>query len=276
MVYKPTVFIGVLAFASLPTLGLGAETGTSRLTTVVTTQQGGGDTTTNTISYNARGLPSQFAIKGEGSFGVSGTVILTYNASDQVTCVESDFRSPFGGQTETANYIYEAGGAQRLISVESTVSTGYIFVKQFSYGTEGRVVGMTLQGEGPDGPISAVHTVDYDEMGRLVGNSHTYSAGPINEAGFYNVEYDDDGFPLSHTNKQPLNAEVSGSYSHMASTITLLETMGNAGDGTGFVSETVSTFAPGLCQVPKISDGYTVEQLFNGPPGYHPKSLCRD
>ncbi len=268
-------FMGLLACTSLPSFGFGAETGTIRLATVVTTQQGGG-TTTNTISYNARGLPSQYDIKGSGLIGISGTVNLTYNADDQIVRMESTFASLFGEQTEETYYTYETTGARRLISVQSTVSNGYTFLKQFSYSPDGRVVGMTMQGDGPDGPISAAYTVDYDDAGRIASSAHTYSAGQISDAGFYNVVYDDDGALLSHTSRQPLNEQISATYIHTQLTMTVRETMGGAEGDAGLFSEKVSTFASGPCRVPQINDGFTVEQIFNGPPGFNPDGFCRN
>ncbi len=268
-------FIGFLVYASLPSFGFGAETGTIRLTTIVTTQQGGG-TTTNTISYNTRGLPSQYDVKGSGLVGVSGTVNLTYNADGQIVRMESTLASLFGGQTEDTYYTYENTGARRLISVQSTVSNGYTFLKQFSYAPDGRVVGMSMQGDGPNGPISATHTVDYDDAGRVASSEHTYSAGQISDAGFYNVVYGDDGALLSHTSKQPLNEQISATYIHTPLTMTVREIMSGADGDEGLFSEKVSTFASGRCRVPQINDGFTIEQIFNGPPGFNPNGFCRN
>ena len=134
---------------------------------------------------------------------------------------------------------------------------------------------MTMEGNGPDGPISATHSLVYDEAGRIIRNDQTHTANGTQHIGFYDVKYDEQGAVVGHIKQQPLSAEVRGTYSYGPQTITVNETTASSDGIAGLSTAMVSTYAPGPCIIPKITDGFVIEQIFNGAPGFVPETGCR-
>lgn len=266
--------ISMVCIVAIPTFGAADETGTERVTSVVSTQSNGA-VLTNAISYNAQGLPAQYDITSSGPVSMTIATNLTYNTDNQIIRLEAKTESPFGTQTDEATYTYAPNDDGRLISVQTIVSNGYTITKQFAYGTDGRVIGMTMEGVGPDGPISATHSLVYDELGRIIRNNQTHTANGSQHTSFYDVMYDEEGTVIAHTKKQPLSAEVSGTYSYTPQTITVNETTPSSDGIAGLSVAIVSTYAPGPCVIPRITDGFVVEQIFNAPPGFVPETGCR-
>jgi len=265
---KRKLYWGLLGLVFGTSIAAADEMGTSRVSLVVATLEGGG-TSTNTISYDSDGLVVAYDIEIEGPMSFTYNWVFIYNANDQVEKIVTEVNTPFGGRTDEGMYTYEAG-TDRLINVQVSTSNGDNILKTFSYGEDGRLTGMTMETSGQGGSATEVHTVIYNEQERLTGTAFTADGITGRDAGGYSMIYDDDGRPLSYVFKRLFQPEAAGVFSYEPNIIITNETGGISG-----TTEIISTFTPGPCRIPEITDGFIIETIFNGPPGFYADAACR-
>lgn len=252
------------------------DMGSMRVTTVVSSIEGGG-TTTNQINYNERGLVSGYVITTDAP--VVGTMIITVEFSfdnlNQITRLQTDMQSSFGSEQWDFTYNYDGSDPPLLISVEGSNNIGTTATKLFTY-DEDRVIGLNSSVVTPDGQTASdIHVLTYDANGRIVSNARTYTNSEGTAPGGYDIEFGPDGAPIGYTQSEPFGGVTEAQITRTQLGITE-ESTTVFPDGSSVGAQTVSQFQPGPCRIPKLTDGYTIETIFDTPNGFFPADGCRE